>query len=146
MDLTTKYFDKLSKEELYKILYLRQEVFVVEQNCPYQDADNLDQEAHHVMGFREDKLIVYARILPPNTEGKVYIGRIVTDPKVRSKGLGKLLMEETLKQTRKLYPQKEIWMSAQTYLIKFYQSFGFIVNGTEYLEDDIPHIQMKLNQ
>ena len=140
-----KPFSELNVDELYEIMALRQEVFVVEQDCPYLDADGKDQHAWHLMGFdKNDTLIAYARIVPPGIsyENYVSIGRIVSSPSVRGKGTGKKLMEASLDAVKKLFNNQPIKISAQCYLIRFYESFGFKTTGTEYLEDNIPHIAM----
>ena len=138
-----KKFDELSVHELYSILRLRSEVFVVEQNCVFQDADDKDQQCFHLMGWEEDKLLAYARIVPPEVIYKEpSIGRIVTSPASRRKGLGRQLMTESMKQTERLYSKIPIRIGAQQYLIPFYQSFGFVISGDPYMEDGIPHIEM----
>ena len=124
---------------------LRQEVFVVEQNCPYLDADGKDEQAWHLMGFNENNnLIAYTRILPKGISYKKYpsIGRVVTSPSARGSGIGRVLMNESLKQMEQLFPQQDIKISAQCYLDKFYISLGFEIVGDEYLEDNIPHYPM----
>ncbi len=138
-----KKFDDLTAKELYSILQLRNEVFVVEQNCIFQDADNKDQFSYHLMGWDGEKLIAYSRIIPPGT---VYefpsIGRVVTSPLARGNGSGKILMEESIKAIQKLFGDAAIQLGAQLYLKKFYESFGFIQSGDVYLEDGIRHIEM----
>ncbi len=138
-------FSALTTEELYKLMALRQEVFVVEQNCPYLDADGKDQNAWHLMGFDDDgKLIAYARIAPKGItyDNYISIGRIATATTVRRKGFGKKLMDVCFEKIEKLFGTEPIKISAQCYLIQFYESFGFKTVGEEYLEDDIPHIAM----
>ena len=138
-----KKFDELTPQELYSILQLRNEVFVVEQNCVFQDADNKDQFSYHLMGWDGEKLIAYSRIIPP---GIVYefpsIGRVVTSPLSRRNGSGKILMNESIKAIQKLFGEAAIELGAQLYLKKFYESFGFIQSGEIYLEDGIQHIEM----
>ena len=138
-----KKFDELTPQELYSILQLRNEVFVVEQNCVFQDADNKDQFSYHLMGWDGEKLIAYSRIIPP---GMVYefpsIGRVVTSPLSRRNGSGKILMNESIKAIQKLFGEAAIELGAQLYLKKFYESFGFIQSGEIYLEDGIQHIEM----
>jgi ElaA protein len=124
---------------------LRQEVFIVEQNCPYLDADGRDKDAYHLIGLDEKgQLLAYTRLLPKGIayEQYVSIGRVVTSPKVRRKGLGKQLMEESIRQANLVFPPADIKISAQCYLIEFYESLGFQSMGESYLEDDIPHIAM----
>src|SRR5258708_5844092 len=138
-----KSFDNLSPGELYSILRLRQEVFIVEQNCPYLDADGKDQKSLHLMGFIEGNLAAYARIVPPHISYReVSIGRVVTSPSHRKKEYGKLLMNEAIAEIEKKYGKVDIRIGAQQYLRRFYEGFGFIQVGAPYLEDGIPHIYM----
>jgi len=138
-----KKFDDLEPRELYSILQLRNEVFVVEQNCVFQDADNKDQASCHLMGWNNKILVAYARIIPA---GVVYelpsIGRVVTSPVARRNGTGKILMEESIEVIKKLFGNVSIKLGAQLYLKNFYESFGFIQSSDMYLEDGIPHIEM----
>ncbi|MFL5789160.1 MAG: GNAT family N-acetyltransferase [Flavisolibacter sp.] len=138
-----KKFDQLTPYQLYAILQLRNEVFVVEQNCVFQDADNKDQDCYHLMGFNDHKLIAYTRIVPPSV---IYeepsIGRVVTSPSVRRKGAGKILMQQSINELYNLFGISEIKIGAQLYLKKFYQFFGFEQTGEIYLEDGIKHIHM----
>jgi ElaA protein len=145
INFSLKSFSELSLEELYAIMILRQEVFVVEQDCVYLDADNKDQNSWHLLGENEDgELVAYLRILPKGVSYESYpsIGRIVTSSKVRRQGAGKALLAESLKHADRLYPGANIKISAQTYLLRFYRSFGFEPTGEEYLEDGIPHMAM----
>lgn len=138
-----KSFDDLTPKELYRILQLRNEVFIVEQNCPYQDLDNKDIYAWHLMGMRKDTLLAYARLLAPGISySESSIGRVVSSPAVRKTGMGKELMDESIRQIRKIFQTDTIRIGAQLYLKKFYESFGFIQHGEIYLEDNIPHIIM----
>ena len=140
-----KPFYELNLDELYAMMQLRQEVFVVEQDCAYLDADGLDQKAWHLMGWDDKKqLIAYSRLLPKGLSYSEYaaIGRVVTSNKVRGKGVGKQLMGETIKHIKQIFDTSTIKISAQCYLIRFYESFGFFSIGEEYLEDGIPHIAM----
>ena len=126
-----KKFNELSLYELYEIMALRQEVFVVEQNCPYLDADGKDQSAWHLMGLNENKkLVAYS------------IGRVVTSTSARGGGIGRELMEQSIQWMEKLFPAQDIKIGAQCYLEKFYKSLGFEIAGDEYLEDGIPHYPM----
>ena len=142
-----KEFKDLTTLDLYKILALRCEVFVVEQNCPYQDCDNKDLKSMHLLGFNNDnELLAYMRILPQNISyPEISMGRIVTSPKVRSTGLGKELMLQGLQFTHQLFSNQPIRISAQSHLEKFYNEFGFISTGKHYLEDNIPHTEMLRN-
>ncbi len=138
-----KQFADLTPKELYNILQLRNEVFIVEQNCPYQDLDNKDLYAYHLMGMKEDKLLAYARLLAPGISySESSIGRVVSSPSARKTGIGKKLMQESIEQVRNLFHTDTIRIGAQFYLQKFYESFGFIQDGEIYLEDNIPHILM----
>ena len=138
-----KKFDELSPHELYSILQLRNEVFVVEQNCVFQDADNKDQLSYHFMAWDNEKLVGYTRIVPP---GIIYkqasIGRVVTSPSIRHNGIGKELMKKSIESIHKLFGVVSIKIGAQLYLQKFYSSFGFQQTSNVYLEDGIEHIEM----
>jgi ElaA protein len=141
------HFDELNTRDLYELLRLRQEVFVVEQDCPYLDADGKDYESYHLMGRDSSGHIqAYTRLVPKGISYENYasIGRVVTSQAVRGQGLGKMLMHESLEAIRKLFPEEKVKISAQCYLIPFYESLGFQVIGEEYLEDNIPHIGMIL--
>jgi len=141
-------FDELSNRTLYEILALRQTVFVVEQNCPYLDCDGLDLQSWHLMGRNETgTLVCYTRLLPEGVpyDGYTSIGRVVSAPSVRGTGIGKVLMEESIRQTLQLFGPKPIKIGAQTYLLKFYESFGFQSTGEAYMEDGIPHTKMVLS-
>ena len=138
-----KAFNDLTPLELYALLRLRSEVFVVEQNCVFLDMDNKDQQCHHLMGIQNDQLVAYTRLVPP---GLIYeqpsIGRVVTAPEARSSGIGKLLMNQSIDHVRKLYGSQPIKIGAQLYLKRFYESFGFQQISNVYLEDGIEHIYM----
>ena len=138
-----KNFDELSIDELYAVLHLRQEVFIVEQDCPYLDADNSDQNAFHLLCYEDNKLIAYLRAFKPGVkyEGSS-MGRIVTEINSRGLGHGKEITKEGVKFLNKEYPNHEIVISAQHRLKNFYADLGFIPRGEVYLEDDIDHIQM----
>jgi len=138
-----KKFDDLTPHELYAILQLRNEVFVVEQNCVFQDADNKDQLSYHLMGWSGEKLVAYSRIIPAGIAYEfVSIGRVVTSPEKRRNGTGKELMNEALKAAIKLFGNVSIKLGAQLYLKNFYESFGFVQSSDIYMEDGMPHIQM----
>ena len=139
-----KKFTELSPEEVYAILQLRNEVFVVEQNCVFQDADDKDQPSYHFMGFNEQqKLVAYTRLVPAGVSyDEISIGRVVTSPSVRSTGLGKELMIRSIEAIFGLYGQQDIRIGAQLYLKKFYSGFGFEQVSEVYLEDGIEHIYM----
>jgi ElaA protein len=140
-----KPFYELTAPQLYTIMALRQEVFVVEQNCPYIDADGKDLKGWHIVGYDDDgKLVAYARLLPKGVsyESHVSIGRVVVSASFRSKGTGRKLMKAAIDNLEQLFPGDNIKISAQTYLRAFYESLGFVVSGDEYIEDGIPHFPM----
>ena len=139
-----KKFDNRTPIELYSVLQLRNEVFVVEQNCVFQDADNKDQDSHHLMGWEDDILVAYSRIVPPGIAYDSFpsIGRVVTSPKSRRNGIGKLLMHQSIEHLQKLFGESSIKLGAQLYLKNFYESFGFLQSSDAYIEDGIPHIEM----
>lgn len=146
MEYVFKTFDQLSKEELYAVLRLRAQIFVVEQNCPYVDTDNLDQEAHHLWLAEEGTINAYARILKPGAHYREpSIGRVVTTSKKRGTGLGIEIVKRAIEESLSLYPHESIRIMAQSYLIRFYESFGFEVVSEQFLEDGIPHVEMVLN-
>ena len=138
-----KEFNELSLDDLYAILNLRQKVFVLEQDCPYIDADYSDQDAFHLLGYKDNHLIAYLRAFKPGIkyEGSS-LGRIVTEINSRGLGAGKKIIKEGVKFLKKEYPDNEIIISAQHRLEDFYIDLGFISRGEVYLEDDIDHIQM----
>ena len=139
-------FEDLYREHLYAILQLRQEVFVVEQDCPYLDADGKDQISIHLLGLDgNDKLQSYARILPRGISYENYasIGRILTSAAYRGRGEGSSLMTKSIEICQQLF-SGPIKISAQVYATAFYERFGFEIVGEEYLEDDIPHVAMVL--
>lgn len=138
-----KKFEELTPHQVYEILQLRNEVFVVEQNCVFQDADDKDFDSYHLMGFINDKLIAYTRLVPPGVcYEQASIGRVVTSPSVRRSGAGKELMQQSIDSVFKLFGVQPIKIGAQLYLKKFYESFGFKQVGEVYLEDGIEHIYM----
>ncbi len=143
MEFIVKTFSELTTEELYAILQLRSEVFVVEQDCVYQDLDFKDQKSLHVLGLKNDKIIAYTRIFKPGDYFKeASIGRVVVKDSERKYGYGHDLIEASIKAVEDHYNTKEITISAQVYLTKFYNSHGFKKVSDEYLEDGIPHIEM----
>ena len=143
-----KQFNDLTNRELYQILKLRQEVFVVEQQCIYVDNDGLDLGAFHLSGYLTHQLVAYTRMIPPGVlyENHISIGRVITSQEIRSSGIGRDLMKRSIDLSRTLWPERAIMISAQSYLKEFYQSFGFIQSGEEYMEDGIPHFHMILDQ
>ena len=143
MEIIVKTFEELSTHELYDILQLRSEVFVVEQDCVYQDLDGKDTKALHIIGKKEGKIIAYTRCFKPGIYfEEASIGRVVVDSEERKYRYGSDVMKASVKAIKNHYDTKTIKLSAQTYLKKFYNSHVFIEIGEEYLEDGIPHIAM----
>jgi ElaA protein len=143
MKIEIKTYSELTKEDLYDLLQLRSQVFVVEQDCVYQDIDGLDAKAVHVLGTVNGKLCAYTRIF----KGGDYfeypsIGRVVVSKDVRKHGYGKQIMLASIKYIETKWKDEHMLLSAQVYLTKFYRELGFFEQGEEYLEDDIPHIKM----
>lgn len=138
-----KRFDELTPYQLYDALQLRIEVFVVEQTCPFQDADGKDQQSFHLLGYNNDTLIAYTRLVPPGLAcSEASIGRVVTSPAVRGSGAGKELMRESVNRVYELFGAGPIKIGAQLYLKTFYEGFGFAQVSDVYIEDGIPHIYM----
>ena len=143
MQTIVKSFSELTTQELYQLLQLRSEVFVLEQACAYQDVDGNDQQALHLMGYEGAALVAYARIFPPGTYmDQACVGRVVVKDTHRGKALGIQLMKAAIDTVYNRYNISEIALSAQTHLTKFYTDLGFQPVGEEYLEDGIPHILM----
>ena len=143
-----KHFKELNTTELYHILQLRNEVFIVEQHCPFQDLDDKDFKCYHLMGFDSDaqKLLAYTRIVPAKVSyHEPSIGRVVTSHLARKEGIGKELMKKSIELLEELYGSVSIKIGAQLYLKKFYESFGFKQIEEVYLEDGIEHILMIRN-
>lgn len=141
----TKTFDELLTQELYQILRLRSEVFVVEQNCVYQDIDNKDQKALHLFGEFEGEIIAYSRLFKPGDYFEfASIGRVVVAKKHRDKNFGHELINQSILEIKNHFNEQAITISAQLYLKQFYESHGFVATSEMYLEDDIPHIEMKI--
>ncbi len=140
----TKCFKTLSVVEMYNILELRSAVFVVEQNCVYQDIDGKDNKALHLMGEFEDKIVAYARLFKAGDYFKqASIGRVVVDAQYRDRKWGHDLMEQAIKEITTQFGATKITISAQLYLQKFYESHGFVQTSEMYLEDNIPHLKME---
>lgn len=138
-----KPFASLTPDELYGIMRLRNEVFVVEQNCVFQDADNKDQQCYHLMVWDDENLVAYARLLPAGLMyDEISFGRIISSPLYRGTGAGKLLVARAVTACEELFGIGPIRIGAQLYLTKFYASFGFEETGEIYLEDGIKHIEM----
>ncbi|KJD36707.1 GNAT family acetyltransferase [Tamlana sedimentorum] len=143
LTIQTKTFNQLSIQELYNILQLRSEVFVLEQDCVYQDIDYKDQKAIHILGFKNEKIVAYTRIFKPGDYFKnASIGRVVVAQNERKHKYGYDIMNASILAVNNYFNETEIKISAQCYLKKFYNSLGFKEIGEEYLEDDIPHIAM----
>tara|TARA_R110001583_G_scaffold51161_11_gene159812 strand:- start:50189 stop:50644 length:456 start_codon:yes stop_codon:yes gene_type:complete len=142
-------FNELSTVQLYQLLKLRVDVFVVEQNCPYPELDDKDHQAnvYHLLGYQNEKLVACARLLAPGISyPQVSIGRIATSKTDRNLGLGKTLLNAALLECEQRWPQQDIQIGAQVYLINFYQGFGFKRHSSDYLEDNILHLDMLLTK
>ncbi len=139
-----KHFDELSSKEVYELLLLREEVFQLEQNCLYKDIDGKDIYCYHVLLYVNKELAAYTRIVPEGISYRdfVSIGRVVSSSKWRNEGMGRKVMQKTMEVMEELFPEQDIKISAQAYLQKFYEDFGFVKISEPYLEDDIPHIAM----
>jgi ElaA protein len=143
LDWKLKKFNELTIEELYGILKLRNEIFVVEQQCTYQDCDDKDKSAVHLFLRDKDEFITYLRIMEKGVSyNEISIGRVCVNKKYRGKGLSRAMMLEALKYIEENLNEYEVRISAQTYLIEFYKSLGFREVSEEYLEDNIPHVEM----
>jgi ElaA protein len=139
-----KSFENLSVNELYDILRLRSEIFVVEQNCVYLDLDGKDKLALHLFGEFEGKIVGYSRLFKPGiTFDNASIGRVVVDANYRDRKWGHDLMREAIAGIKNHFGESKVTIGAQLYLKKFYESHGFVQTSEMYLEDDIPHIEMK---
>jgi len=143
MELLIKNFNELGLGELYEVLQLRSEVFVVEQDCVYQDIDGKDKDALHILGKKEGEIIAYTRCFPPGFYfEEAAIGRVVVKASQRKFGYGHLILKASVEAIIEHYKTKNIKLSAQQYLTAFYESHGFVQIGEGYLEDGIPHIAM----
>lgn len=141
-----KTFNELSTADIYSMLQLRSEIFVVEQNCVYQDIDDKDQNALHLLLKKNNYLIGYSRMFKPGDYFKqASIGRVLVKKNERKNKYGSLLMQLSVKAIKDTFNEKKIKISAQIYLIGFYKKLGFLPEGEEYLEDGIPHVAMLLN-
>ena len=136
-------FEDLSVFTLYEILKLRQEIFIVEQECAYLDADGNDEAALHLLGTTDNQLCAYVRIFPPTEHKGAIIGRVIVHSSFRGKKLGYDLMKQAHRFIKETYPQNPyITLGAQSHLRHFYGNLGYVQSGPEYLEDNIPHIPM----
>lgn len=143
LQYSIKTYQELSRDELYAVLQLRAEVFVVEQDCVYQDVDGKDDKALHVLGYKENKLVAYTRIFPPGAYFEdASIGRVVVQQEERTHKYGYELMDVSNAAVLDRFEVSKIKISAQVYLKKFYNTLGFVEVGEGYLEDGIPHIGM----
>lgn len=143
MIVSVKSFNELTTKDLYAVLQLRSEIFVVEQNCVYQDIDGKDFNALHVLGFKNDELVAYTRIFKPGDYfDNASIGRVVVKKSERQHKYGYVIMEASIAAVKEQLQQTTIKISAQKYLLKFYNNLGFKEDGEEYLEDGIPHMTM----
>jgi len=144
MEINTYNFSSLNTDQLYRLLQLRSEVFVVEQDCVYQDIDGKDQKALHVLGTVEGNIVAYTRIFKPGDYlEKAAIGRVVVAPDFRKRDFGKAIMQASIAAVENHFNTTAIGLSAQTYLLNFYNDLGFSALGETYLEDGIPHIYME---
>ncbi|WP_460220388.1 GNAT family N-acetyltransferase [Psychroserpens sp. MEBiC05023] len=143
LDIKVKTFQELNTQELYDLLQLRSEVFVVEQDCVYQDIDGKDQKALHIIGYKRSKVVAYTRVFQPGDYFELAsIGRVVVSNTERKHKYGYDIMKASIQAIQKYYNETRVKISAQTYLKRFYNNLGFYEVGEEYLEDGIPHIGM----
>lgn len=146
LKIEVKKFSELTLTELYNILQLRSEVFVVEQDCVYQDIDGKDEEALHILGYKNGNIVAYTRCFGPGYYfSEAAIGRVVVKDSERKFGYGHEIMRASDKAIQEHFATSGIKLSAQQYLIKFYESHGYKISGEGYLEDGIPHIAMVKN-
>ncbi|MGA1249073.1 MAG: GNAT family N-acetyltransferase [Candidatus Kapaibacteriota bacterium] len=139
-----KSFHELTAREVYDILKLREEVFIVEQQCIYKDIDDKDFVSQHILAYLDNQLIAYSRIIPGSSTEFATIGRIIVHKIARGNGYGKELVSLSITSAKNIFSPNRIDISAQEYLLDFYESFGFIINGLPYDLDGIPHIDMTL--
>ena len=148
VEITVKHYTELTRDELYEILRARAEVFVVEQNCPYQDLDNKDLGAYHICMRECGEIVGYLRVLDkgvsyPDTAS---IGRVITTARGRGRGIGLTLVLEGIRVAKEKFGQTALTISAQKYAVGFYEKAGFVPTDIEYLEDGIPHVKMLLGE
>lgn len=140
-----KHFNDLTNTELYDMLRLRSDVFVVEQNCVFLDLDDKDQQCYHVLFYEDHTIVACSRLVPQGVSyPEISIGRIVTSMAVRGTGVGKQLVDYSIEECRRLFGEGPIKIGAQLYAKKFYESFGFVQSSDVYDEDGIDHIKMIL--
>lgn len=143
MNWTIRKFKELKLEEIYKILELRNEIFIVEQECAYQDCDGKDKNSYHLFTEQDGKIIAYLRILEKGVSyDEISIGRVLVNKSYRGKGISRNLMLKAIDFIEENLKEKEIKIQAQSYLLNFYKSLGFKEVSNEYMEDNIPHIDM----
>lgn len=144
MEINTYNFSSLNTDQLYRLLQLRSEVFVVEQDCVYQDIDGKDKKALHVLGTVEGNIVAYTRVFKPGDYlEKAAIGRVVVASDFRKRDFGQAIMQASIAAVENHFNTTAIGLSAQTYLLNFYNDLGFSAFGETYLEDGIPHIYME---
>ncbi|MEO7216665.1 MAG: GNAT family N-acetyltransferase [Gemmatimonadaceae bacterium] len=138
------HFDEISARDLYDCIALRTAVFIIEQNCAYQDTDGIDSVSHHLWTRADDgSVAAYLRVVPPGAKYvEPSLGRIITSARARGTGLGRALVREGISRVESLYGPCAIRIGAQRYLLKFYEQLGFVSTGFEYDEDEIPHTEM----
>tara|TARA_Y100000768_G_C23544328_1_gene480737 strand:+ start:130 stop:573 length:444 start_codon:yes stop_codon:yes gene_type:complete len=144
MNFDVKKFNEIDRKTLHNIFLLRSEVFIVEQECAYQDIDGKDLKSIHIIGKKKEEIIAYSRIMRLNNDF-CSIGRVLVKKELRKKGIGIKLMKKSIEEATKEYYSRKIKISAQGYLKKFYTNLGFKHTGKSYLEDGIPHIEMIFN-
>ena len=147
MDWKTYRFDDLTARKLYEVLKLRVDVFVVEQNCPYPELDNLDQQSVHLLYSEKGEVLAYARLVPANVKYDLpSIGRVIVHESARGRGLAKKLLERSIDYLLEEWQAQGIQLQGQVYLQEFYESFGFQSISDSYDEDGIPHVDMQLTR
>ncbi|TWT04157.1 GNAT family N-acetyltransferase [Planococcus sp. CPCC 101016] len=147
MDWKTYHFEELTARKLYEVLKLRVDVFVVEQNCPYPELDNLDQQSVHLLCSENDEVLAYARLVPAGIKYNLpSIGRVIVHESARGRGLAKKLLEQSIEYILEEWQAPAIQLQGQVYLQGFYESFGFQTISDSYDEDGIPHVDMKFTR
>ncbi|MGT2888075.1 GNAT family N-acetyltransferase [Streptococcus didelphis] len=139
-----KGYKELSRDDLFAIYKLRVSVFVVEQNCPYQEVDEDDLNCLHAMNWENQRLVAYYRLIPEQEKNLVHLGRVIVAKDFRGTGMGRDLLSHAITSSKKRYPQAKLHAQAQAYLQEFYETFGFKAVSDIYLEDDIAHLDMIL--
>lgn len=143
MKFKIKSFKELTKEELYRILEARIRVFVIEQNCPYQECDNKDQSSFHLFAQGENEIKAYLRIIPAGISySEPSVGRVLVNKNYRRSGIGAEMMKKAIEFVKENFPEDKLRISAQEYILDFYRDLGFKVVSNRYLEDGIPHFEM----